>query len=193
MQASRKHYSAYATLLDAFQSYLDAEKTYNKYFTSDNPSMTVDEWCDKMYIDLINRINRVPFSSEAADKGTAFNELVDALIKVPLEERLRDDNMESEHITFRVVTLNIKPRGGEYYGLLQADISEFEEAKKQLDELCENWKGVYSSDLKIAVGAATLKDVESKEITDICKFADQRMYQAKSEWYKNSGVNRRVN
>lgn len=115
MQASRKHYSAYATLLDAFQSYLDAEKTYNKYFTSDNPSMTVDEWCDKMYIDLINRINRVPFSSEAADKGTAFNELVDALIKVPLEERLRDDNMESEHITFRVVTLNIKPRGGEEY------------------------------------------------------------------------------
>lgn len=83
--------------------------------------------------------------------------------------------------------------GDEYYGLLQADISEFEEAKKQLDELCENWKGVYSSDLKIAVGAATLKDVESKEITDICKFADQRMYQAKSEWYKNSGVNRRVN
>lgn len=105
-----KHYSAYATLLDSFQSYLDAEKTYYKYFTSENPSVTVDEWCDKMYIDLINKINRVPFTSEAADRGTAFNELVDALIKKPLAERVKEDDMESEDITFRVVLLQIKGR-----------------------------------------------------------------------------------
>lgn len=109
-QNKRKHYSAYATLLDGFQSYLDAEKTYYKYFTSENPSMTVDEWCDKMYIDLINKINRVSFTSEAADKGTAFNELVDALIKKPLKKRMEDNDMESEHITFRVVLLQIKGR-----------------------------------------------------------------------------------
>lgn len=101
----RKHYSAYATLLDGFQSYLDAEKTYEKYFTSENPSVTVDEWCDKMYVDLINRINRVPFSSEAADRGTAFNELVDALVKKPLATRKKENDMESENIAFRVVTL----------------------------------------------------------------------------------------
>ena len=83
--------------------------------------------------------------------------------------------------------------GDEYYGLLQADLSEYEAAKNQLDETCENWKGTYSNSLKIAVGAASLKDVESKEIIDICKYADKRMYEAKSEWYKNSGVNRRVN
>ena len=105
-----KHYSAYATLLDGFQSYLDAEKTYYKYFTSENPSMTVDEWCDKMYADLINKINRVPFSSVAADMGTAFNELVDALIKKPLAKRLEENDMESENIAFRVVTLQIKGR-----------------------------------------------------------------------------------
>lgn len=109
-QNKRKHYSAYATLLDGFQSYLDAEKTYNKYFTSENPSMTVDEWCDKMYTDLINKINRVPFTSEAADRGTAFNELVDALIKRPLDDRLKGNDMECEKITFRVVLLQIKGR-----------------------------------------------------------------------------------
>lgn len=107
---THKHYSVYATLLDGFQSYLDAEKTYYKYFTSDNPSMTVDEWCDKMYVDLINKINRVPFASEAADRGTAFNELVDALVKKPLAERLMDGDMGSENITFRVTTLQIKGR-----------------------------------------------------------------------------------
>lgn len=83
--------------------------------------------------------------------------------------------------------------GDEYYGLLQADISEYEAAKKTLDELCDNWKGVYSSSMKIAVGAATLKDVESRQIMELCKLADKCMYQAKSDWYKQSGINRRAN
>lgn len=62
-----------------------------------------------------------------------------------------------------------------------------------LDELCANWKGTYSSGLNIAVGAASLKDVDSRQILELCKFADKCMYQAKSEWYKASGINRRVN
>ena len=89
---------------------------------------------------------------------------------------------------------NIYRTGGdEYYGLLQADSSEYEAAKEKLDELSDNWKGTYSSSMKIAVGAATIKDVDSNQILDICKHADACMYQAKSDWYKSSGVNRRVN
>lgn len=83
--------------------------------------------------------------------------------------------------------------GDEYYGLLQADISDYEAAKKQLDELCDSWEGTYSSSIKIAVGAASLKDVDGKDVLELCKYADQCMYQAKSEWYKASGMNRRVN
>lgn len=51
-------YKFYATLLDAYQWYLTSEQ-------------------DEAFQDLINKINRVPFKSEAADKGKAFNELVD--------------------------------------------------------------------------------------------------------------------
>lgn len=83
--------------------------------------------------------------------------------------------------------------GDEYYGLLQADISDYEAAKKLLDERCDSWSGVYSSDLKIAIGAATPKDVDSQQIIEICKYADKCMYQAKSEWYKQAGINRRSN
>ncbi len=83
--------------------------------------------------------------------------------------------------------------GDEYYGLLQADISDYEVAKKSLDEQCEKWSGEYSSSMKIAIGEATLKDVDSKQIMDLCKYADKCMYQAKSEWYKSTGINRRVN
>jgi hypothetical protein len=53
-------YFIYPTLLDAFQYYLD------------NPDSEKQE--------MIDRVNRVPFVNEAADKGTAFNELVDKII-----------------------------------------------------------------------------------------------------------------
>ena len=83
--------------------------------------------------------------------------------------------------------------GDEYYGLLQADVSEYEAAKELLEEKCESWKGTYSSSLKIAIGCATLKDVEEKQMLELCKYADKCMYQAKSEWYASTGMNRRVN
>lgn len=51
-------YRFYATLLDSFQYYQDSES-------------------ETAFKDLINKINRVPFTSELAAKGTAFNNLVD--------------------------------------------------------------------------------------------------------------------
>lgn len=75
-------YRFYATLLDGFQDYLDSEKNYEKFYSNpDNPgSPTLDQYDNKALLDLLNRINRVPFESEAADKGTAFNDVVDCLI-----------------------------------------------------------------------------------------------------------------
>lgn len=58
MNSQQPQFKFYATLLDAFQWYRDSEQ-------------------ETAFQDLINKINRVPFSSEAADKGTAFNEIVD--------------------------------------------------------------------------------------------------------------------
>jgi len=71
-----KRYNFYATLLDAFQRYLDAESIYEKYF---NEKMSFAEYEAQTKQELIDKINRVPFDSDAADKGTAFNELVDVL------------------------------------------------------------------------------------------------------------------
>lgn len=57
----QRKYFFYATLLDAFQYFL----------TSEN---------ENAFQEFIDRINRKPFTSEAADKGTKFNEVIDALI-----------------------------------------------------------------------------------------------------------------
>lgn len=58
----KPNYRIYPSLLDAFQYYLssDFEDGFQK---------------------MIDKINRVPFFSEAADKGTKFNELIDRIIE----------------------------------------------------------------------------------------------------------------
>ncbi|HRS68433.1 MAG TPA: HNH endonuclease [Paludibacteraceae bacterium] len=63
MQQLKPNYKFYATLLDSFTRYLNSDS-------------------DEALQELLNKINRVPFTSEAAEKGTAFNELVDLLKKV---------------------------------------------------------------------------------------------------------------
>lgn len=91
-------YRIYPSLLDKFQELLDyekvAEEDWNKVSESaiergEYPDCEIGDYKltpDEMYlkieselIDSINRCPRVP--NEAADKGTAFNEVVDCLIE----------------------------------------------------------------------------------------------------------------
>lgn len=85
----------YATLLDAFMQLERAEVVWEKYYGfSQEPPCTPEEFREKLEKELIDRVNRVPFESEAADRGTAFNELIDALI-----ERRKPKMMEVERTT----------------------------------------------------------------------------------------------
>lgn len=75
------NYLFYPTILDSFQSFLDSEKNWELFYGgSENPKYSVEEYEAMQRQELIDRINRVPFESEAADRGTAFNEVVDCLI-----------------------------------------------------------------------------------------------------------------
>lgn len=73
------------TLLDAFQHFLDAPSDWNKFYgdvEEDNEKyISIAEYEQKSFDELIDKINRVPHAPiEAADKGTAFNDLVDTLL-----------------------------------------------------------------------------------------------------------------
>lgn len=77
-------YVIYPSLLIGFQKLLDyeqvAEEPWN--FSDGEYKLTPDEMYVKLEADLINMINRVEGEPiEAADKGTAFNEIVDCLIE----------------------------------------------------------------------------------------------------------------
>lgn len=85
-------YRLYATILDAFWGYLNSDAVWEKYWGwSENPPHTPEEFHELQFKELIDRINRVPFDNEKADRGTAFNELVDALI-----EKRKPSKMEVE-------------------------------------------------------------------------------------------------
>jgi hypothetical protein len=90
-----KRYNFYATLLDAFQRYLDAESIYEKYF---NEKMSFAEYEAQAKQELIDKINRVPFDSDAADKGTAFNELVDVLAHGITSKKITYTESKDEYI-----------------------------------------------------------------------------------------------
>ena len=75
-------YRFYATILDAFHGYLNSDVIWEKYWGwSENPPHTPETFHELQFKELIDRINRVPFDSEAADKGTAFNEVIDCMIE----------------------------------------------------------------------------------------------------------------
>lgn len=100
MQTKQLKFKFYATLLDSFTSYLRSDAIWDRYWgVSENPPHTLEEFKEKQFQSLIDTINRVPFDSEAADKGTAFNEVIDCMIEnrkseTVLVERLLSDMMD---------------------------------------------------------------------------------------------------
>lgn len=87
---SNVSYRVYATLLDAWQDYLNTPQIYDKYWGfSNEPPHTLEEFWIKQHASLIDRINRVPFTSEAASKGTAFNAVIDYFVTGQLDDKVR--------------------------------------------------------------------------------------------------------
>jgi len=75
-------YKFYATLLDKYESYINSSRIYQQYYGfAENPSISEEDFEKQQFQSLIDTINRVPFESEAASKGTAFNEMVDCIIE----------------------------------------------------------------------------------------------------------------
>lgn len=74
-------YKFYPSLLDKFEKYLHVDREFENIFNQDQGTgeykRTYEEIEAELKQSLLDSINRVPFDSEAADKGTAFNDIVD--------------------------------------------------------------------------------------------------------------------
>lgn len=80
----------YATLLDTFQGYLNSSELYQQYWgNSKDASKTEEEFENEQFHNLLNTINRIPHEiNEKADRGTAFNEVVDCIILKKKSEKM---------------------------------------------------------------------------------------------------------
>lgn len=86
-------YSIYATLLDSYRNMVESDKVWLKYWdNSKQPPHTMEQfhWLQvEQFIDGINRVEGEP--SFHASRGTAFNELIDAVVE------WRKPSIKAEH------------------------------------------------------------------------------------------------
>lgn len=128
-------YNIYPSLLDAFQYYLDAEKHWEAFEGGkEEPSCTIDEYIEKAKQEFIDKVNRVPFTSLAADKGTAFNILIDCIIE-------RRDSREDENIEIKAVQYETRNREMRAGFEVRYNGNEFIYDKEMCFELAEIFKG----------------------------------------------------
>ena len=133
---SDSQFAFYATLLDAFESYLESDQLYQKFYgNSEEPKFTEDEWADKQFVELINRINRVPFTNDAVEKGTAFNNIVDMMLDGKYDDGLHVLSIDEEknQITIAERSVSKDDKGKEKTEFLNARTFLYSVAKEFAD------------------------------------------------------------
>ena len=81
--------------------------------------------------------------------------------------------------------------GDEFCVILNESKQNVLEQLKEFERLEKNWCGTYSQCLSVSYGAVFLEESPGESLLDIIKEADRRMYRCKSQWYKESGMDRR--
>lgn len=83
--------------------------------------------------------------------------------------------------------------GDEFVALIHANMAVLGELKAEITEETENWSGNLGGSLTISCGYVTKLECNDKSVRDMAILADKRMYEAKTLYYKNSGIERRKN
>ena len=81
--------------------------------------------------------------------------------------------------------------GDEFVALIYADDNQLEDIKKDMIETANSWKGELNKSLAMSCGYVTKKDADGMTLHQIAVLADRRMYEDKSKYYKNKGIDRR--
>ena len=83
------------SLLNSWTNLVNADRDWESFYgDADEPSVSPEDFYAKREKELLDAINRVPFISEAASKGTALNELIDCIV----ENRKQREDMVVERV-----------------------------------------------------------------------------------------------
>lgn len=83
--------------------------------------------------------------------------------------------------------------GDEFIALIYANDEQLAKSKNDIEELTKNWKGEQVQNLALSCGYITKKEQPEMTVRQMATLADRKMYEAKSEYYRRNGIERRRN
>lgn len=84
--------------------------------------------------------------------------------------------------------------GDEFVVLIENEVSDIKSYEQQMRTLVSQWSGTNSLTMSISCGIASASEIPNFAITkynELIKLADTRMYEDKTQFYKNIGIDRR--
>lgn len=81
--------------------------------------------------------------------------------------------------------------GDEFAALIYVDDDKLKEIKKNIQEVTSKWHGKKNASLAMSCGYVTQKQADRLSIHEIAVLADKKMYEAKTKYYQQKGVDRR--
>ncbi|MCR5654603.1 MAG: sensor domain-containing diguanylate cyclase [Lachnospiraceae bacterium] len=81
--------------------------------------------------------------------------------------------------------------GDEFIAILCCDDVKLKEVLEHFEETMKGWKGELVDSLTVSYGYVTAREEPKMTVRELGVIADKRMYEAKSEFYKKTGFDRR--
>ncbi len=81
--------------------------------------------------------------------------------------------------------------GDEFIVIIHANEDDLRKMQNDLNELTQKWSGKYVQTLTLSCGYVTGKESEGMSVRQMASLADRRMYEAKGEYYRQAGIERR--
>lgn len=84
--------------------------------------------------------------------------------------------------------------GDEFMVIVEGKKDTLESTITNFKSIMNNWKGTYIDNLSLSVGYASYNEIENftlDNLDELVQIADKRMYEEKSSYYKNNGIERR--
>lgn len=81
--------------------------------------------------------------------------------------------------------------GDEFIALIYIDDTRLNVLKSDIEEYTKEWDGELVHELTLSCGYATRRESKEETIRQLAVLADKRMYEAKNEYYRRTGIERR--
>ena len=81
--------------------------------------------------------------------------------------------------------------GDEFIALVQMNDEQIKESQRIIEEVTKKWDGKLVHQLAVSCGYVALTENPEMTIRQMADLADKRMYEAKNEFYRRTGLERR--